>query len=153
MKSLDCDNSSVGTNLLFHKFSMATGSGNEDQVSDELKKSWQLKMSWFQTLACPSHGFGSREPSGYFVRFSPFYSTKVFFSHLNSFFTGGLERTVGALEAKRHCLGFHPATAVKIILSFSGSNIHNIRQTYGRIQITLIDKNGLNETFLLTRYF
>ena len=38
--------------------------------------------------------------------------------HLNSFFTGGFERAVGALEAKRHCLGFHPATAVKIILSF-----------------------------------
>ena len=69
LKSLDCDNSNVGTNLLFHKFSMATGSDNEDQVSDELMKSWQLKMSWFQTLACPSHGFGSREPSGYFVGF------------------------------------------------------------------------------------
>ena len=38
----------------------------------------------------------------------------------------------------------------KIILTFSGSSTHNIKQTYGRLQITLIDRNGLNETFLLT---
>ena len=38
----------------------------------------------------------------------------------------------------------------KIIVTFSGIRGIPI-QTYGKLQLTLIDKNGLNETFPLTR--
>ena len=46
----------------------------------------------------------------------------------------------------------HTGKQFKIIITFSGHPPRGTPiQTYGLLQITLIDKNGLNETYPLTR--